>query len=279
MSKKKNFLTRTQRFFINAKQDGVIWTISRIFLKIFKTPNEIERKKIKVLNHLIQIHDYKVAHGIFKGMKLNKNLFWSKHDLITHILGVYEQHILDQLIKFSNQDNEIFIDIGAADGYFAVGSAFSKLFKKVYAFEIQKNGRESLKFNAEANLCDKNIIINSEANFNSLKNLIDKHSRAVVLIDIEGDEFKLLDFKTLNLLSNCKIIIELHPEQVVDGLNKQKELINFSKKLFDISLIKRETYNPNVFEELDHFTDEERLIAFAEGRDNNMRWLILEPKK
>ena len=68
------------------------------------------------------------------------------------------------------------------------------------------------------------------------------------------------------MLSNCKIIIELHPEQVVDGLNKQKELINFSKKLFDISLIKRETYNPNVFEELDHFTDEERLIAFAEGR-------------
>jgi hypothetical protein len=105
-------------------------------LKIFNEQNEIERKKNKVLNYLITIYNYSVAHGIFKGLRLNKNIYWSRNDLITHILGVYEKHILDQLIKFSKLDNSVFIDIGAADGYFAVGSAYSGLFKKVYAFEI-----------------------------------------------------------------------------------------------------------------------------------------------
>ena len=52
-----------------------------------------------------------------------------------------------------------------------------------------------------------------------------------------------------------------------------------SKNFFDDSIIKRESYNPNLFLELDQFTDEERLISFSEGRDNNMSWLILEPKK
>ncbi len=278
MSKKKNFFFRFSRFFNNIKQDGVVWTISRIFLKMFNSPNEIQMKKNKVLNHLLKIYDYKVAHGMFKEMKLNNNIFWSRNDLITHILGVYEDHIMNELIKFSKQNDSVFIDIGAADGYFAVGAAYSGLFKKVYAFEIEEKGRESLNKNAKSNLCDKNILIKSEANFEGLKDIINVHKRAVVLIDIEGDEFNLLNDQTLKLLSNCNIIVELHPALVKDGYQKQKELISFSKSFFNVSLLKRKNYNPNMFEELDHFTDEERLLAFSEGREDNMSWLILESK-
>ena len=100
----------------------------------------------------------------------------------------------------------------------------------------------------------------------------------MVLIDIEGEEFDLLNDETLKLLSNCNIIIELHPALANRGYEKQKNLINLCKPLFDVSIINRENYNPNLFEELDQFTDEERLIAFSEGRDNNMSWLILETK-
>ena len=60
---------------------------------------------------------------------------------------------------------------------------------------------------------------------------------------------------------------------------KQQRLLDSCKNFFEISLVKRETYNPNKFEELDKFSDEERLIAFGEGRENNMNWLILTPKK
>ena len=205
-------------------------------------------------------------------------MFWSRNDLITHILGVYEEHILNQLIKFSKIDDTVFINIGAADGYFAIGAAYSGLFKKVYAFEIQEEGRKILNENAKVNNCDKNILIKSEANFDTLKDLIDIHKSAVVLIDIEGGEFNLLNDETLKLLRYCNIIIELHPAQVNKGYEKQKKLTNYSKNFFEVSIIKRESYNPNLFQELDQFTDEERLISFSEGRDNNMSWLILESK-
>ena len=278
MSNRRDLFFRISRFIDNILKDGLVWTISRIFLKIFKSPNEIQRKKNKVLNYLVKIHGHRVAHGIFKDMKLNRNIYWSKNDLTTHILGVYEKHILDQLIKFSKHKNTIFIDIGAADGYFAIGSAYSGLFQKVYAFEIQKNGREILSENAKANNCDKNIIIKSEANFNTLKEIIDIHTSAVILIDIEGGEFTLLNDQTLKLLRNCNVVIELHPSLVKDGNKKESELINSAKKFFKFSLIKRENYNPNLYEELDSFSDEERLLAFSEGREANMNWLILEPK-
>lgn len=278
MRNKKKLFSRIIRFFQNFKNDGIIQTSVRIILKITNSPNEIQKSKSKVLNHLIKIHGHKVVYGKFKGMKLNKNSYWSKNDLITHILGVYEYHILEQLIKFSKINNSVFIDIGAADGYFAVGGAYSGLFKKVYAFETHEEGRKSLIENAKSNYCETNVLIKSKANFDSLKDLIDIHKSTVILIDIEGDEFNLLNYQTLKLLSNCNIIIELHPDLVNNGYEKKKDLINFSKSFFNVSIIKREIYNPNLFEELDQFTDEERLIAFSEGRENNMSWLVLEPK-
>lgn len=65
--------------------------------------------------------------------------------MITFILGTYEQPILDQLIQFSKQNNSAFIDIGAGDGYFSVGMAYSNFFKKIYSFEVDQNSQENIK--------------------------------------------------------------------------------------------------------------------------------------
>ena len=275
---KNSLLLRMLRFFSVLKKDGFSWTIVRIFLRILKQPNEIQRAKNKVLNKIILEHGHQVAYGTFKGMKLSKNTYWSKNDIITHILGVYEKHVLKKIIEFSKKGNYPFIDIGAADGYFAIGMAFSEIFNKIYAFEIDERGRKSLNRNIGNNLCKDKVVVDIEANFETLKEIVDKNKSAVILIDIEGSEFDLLDNKLLRLLSNCYIVCELHPALSANGFEKQNMLINNAKAFFDVSIIQRESYCPNKFSELNEFTDEERLIAFGEGRENNMNWLILEPK-
>ena len=275
---KNSLLLRILRFFSVLKKDGFSWTIVRIFLVILKQPNEIQRAKNKVLNKIILEHGHQVAYGTFKGMKLSKNTYWSKNDIITHILGVYEKHVLKKIIEFSKKGNYPFIDIGAADGYFAIGMAFSETFKKIYAFEIDEEGRRSLNRNIENNFCKDKVVVDIEANFETLKDIVDKNKSAVILIDIEGSEFDLLDDNLLQLLSNCYIVCELHPTLSTNGFEKQNMLINNAKAFFDVSIIQRESYSPNKFSELNEFTDEERLIAFGEGRENNMNWLILEPK-
>ena len=132
--------------------------------------------------------------------------------------------------------------------------------------------------NAENNLCKDKIVIGNEANFDSIKKIVDENNGAVILIDIEGSEFDLLDKKLLESLANCYIVCELHPLLINSGYEKQRILIENSKAFFNISIIQRESYCPNKFFELNEFTDDERLIAFSEGRENNMDWLVLEPK-
>ena len=99
------------------------------------------------------------------------------------------------------------------------------------------------------------------------------------MIDIKGGEFELLTKDILNLVKKCMVIKELHPNLVIDGSQKKERLLNIYKVFFEITMIERMSYNPNKFEKLSQFADEDRLISFGEGRDTKMQWLVLVPKK
>ena len=58
----------------------------------------------------------------------------------------------------------------------------------------------------------------------------------------------------------------------------QETLLSNVDKWFDARFIERKTYNPNEFEELLEFSDDERLLAFSEGRVKPIQWLVLTPK-
>jgi hypothetical protein len=260
------------------RRHGFRSTIVRILIGLLREQDAIHKAKQKVLNALLLQHKSVVAYGPFKGMKLSRNVWWGQFDLITKILGVYEEHVLKKLFKISKKVDVPFIDIGAADGYFAVGMAFGGYFNKVYAYEISLKGRERLLENIQANNSEDRVFIKEEANYKSLEQLISLHKGAVILVDIEGDEYDLLNADLLRLLRNCYVICELHPWLVDQGIEKEELLIEEAQRIFDISLMQRDSYSPNCFTELYDFTDEERLVAFGEGREKNMRWLILEPK-
>ena len=132
LKSRKFILFRIKRLINSIKNDGLIWTISRLFLKLFNEPNEIKKSKLKILKHLVQINGYNVAYGEFKGMNVENSNYWSNTDMITFILGTYEQPVVNQLIQFGKQNNSVFIDIGAGDGYYSVGMAYSNFLKNLY---------------------------------------------------------------------------------------------------------------------------------------------------
>ena len=232
----------------------------------------------RVLDHLQGLYGGQVQYGLFKGMELGGEVWWSKYDLSTKILGVYEEHVLARIGEFYSASSAPFIDIGAADGYFAVGVAKSLPAAKVFAFEISDRGRSVLQNNAQLNECSSAIAVGDEATYEALANIISMHQSALVLIDIEGDEYQLLDSEMLSLLSSSTVIVELHPRKVADGWHLQQKLMQDAAKFFETEILVRETYNPNMFEELSEFSDEDRLLAFSEGRKAVGLWLILTPK-
>ncbi len=267
---------------------GLLKAIEKIFRNVkhflfcnpFKKRLHFKNLKKNILKTILSIHGYQIAYGPFKGMQLNQCRNWSRYDLITQILGTYETHVLQKLIAFSKGKNNVFIDLGSADGYFAVGMVFSGIFGHVYAFEKDVEMQRIIKNNAQLNGCEAKMTILGEADEASLKSIISQCKEPItILIDIEGDEYDLLNPNMLSLLSDCSIICELHPWMKEDGKALQKALLSKASAFFDIELIYRESYNPNDFEELSCFNEEERLVALSEGRGPNMHWLVLTPKK
>lgn len=257
------------------KKYGLVDLIVKIIFFIFKKPNEIQKAQINVWNKLSKMYGSTIQYGPFKGMKIAKEKSWElDYGITTKILGTYEEKVVNKLIKFSKKNNT-FIDIGAADGFYVVGMAFKNFFKYIYAFEVNSQSRKIIKLNHKLNKCKQNIKIKSEANYLSLKRIVKLRKKCTLLIDIEGAEFDLLSLKVLKLLKDCNIICELHKFY---GEKKYYDLIENSKKIFKSSLIRRSSYNPSKFKELDSFSDDERLLAISEGRKSNQEWLILTPK-
>lgn len=261
------------------KRDGWRYTLVRSVAKIFGVQIGIKRLKDKGLRRVIERHGYQVAYGPFMGMQLNPTPFWHHYDLAPQILGTYEEHVTQKLVSFAQDGAEGFIDIGAADGYFAVGMSFSKIFHKVYAFEIADAGRQRILQNAGRNRVSTSLIVRSEADVDSVREIVQSGEKWVVLIDIEGAEFDLLSMEMLSVLCKCSIVVELHPWLVNGGEGDEAELIQRASSLFDVKLMRRETYRPNDFREFDDFSDEERLVVLGEGRQKNMRWMVLTPKQ
>ena len=266
------------RLIRNLQKDGLPFFIVRGVAKLLRVNIGFKRAKDKAWKILEEQYGLIIAYGPFKGMKLSENLSWSKEDRITQTLGIYEEHVLNKLIYFSNKGSKRFIDIGAADGYFAVGMAFSKIYKEVYAFEIEQKRQQIIKENAARNSCSERVTVYGQVNVTLLNKHINKDFKSTFLIDIEGAEYNLLSTEMLLLLRGNYVICELHPWYVDNGDKLQRDLLDRASRLFNIELIQRDYYSPNSFPELNDLSDEERLVAVGESRGKNMQWLVLTPK-
>ena len=238
--------------------------------------DKIELTSIKNEVELKSLFNNQVAYGPFKGMKMSDQIWWGKNDSASKYFGEYESHILSKLIHLSDKYNN-FIDIGAGDGYYAIGLMVSGKYKSVVCFEKSEVGRKTIKKNSIINKISKNLSIYGQSNSIEILKSIRNLGPSVILCDIEGEEYELFDDKLLSALKRCTIIIELHNNKF-SKLNLSKNLIDISKKYFNVELIARSNPNVNNFKELSSWGDNERYLAFSEGRPERMEWICLKPK-
>ena len=236
-------------------------------------------KRKLVRDHLLRIHCERVAYGPFKGMKIShKHVSWGDGDLTTKILGVYEKIVLDKIVEFSKNIDGPFIHIGASDGYYIIGAIHAGLFQQAHAFEINQKGQKATQHNAHINGVADRVHIQGLADRKNIKSLIMPYQNALVLIDIEGAEFDLLDADTLEALCKCTLIIESYPPKVENGFEREKKMLEMASKHFEIEKFKGQFVSPNKFDELDEFSDYERLIAFSENREWAGYWFLMRPR-
>jgi hypothetical protein len=218
-----------------------------------------------------------VCYGLFEGLRLNRETWWGRDDLGSQCLGLYEKEILDLIA--SRGPFDVFWDIGAADGYYAIGMLHSRMAQKVVCFEVAKKGQLAIYHNWLANNSTGELEINGEANRMSIaKCAVDIPSKALVMIDIEGFEFSLLTTEVISLFRNCEVVIEVH-NWVENFPSKYQKLLLDLDPYFEITPIERKNRNTESISLLRSFTDDNRLLVTSERRPCLMRFLHLVPRK
>jgi len=256
------------------------WILFEIISKVslnkleLRMDKVVEKKRITLSNKVSKIFNNTVQEGPFKGMLISENQFWGPGDKASKILGFYEKEIQDLINRIQEKNNfSTFIDIGGADGFFAVGSVINNLFKKCEVFEISKRGRQAIEESAVKNNVADLISIKSEANQKTLSS-IENINNSVILCDIEGGEYDLFSEKLIKIIHPSNVIIEIHKNPNI-SLNKFEDRF---KDLFSITKIIQGSRSLNNFSELKNFNDNNRALIASEGRSSIPEWWHLSPK-
>lgn len=237
----------------------------------------IEKKRNIISRDLSRLYNNTVQHGIFKGLKFPRGVWWGETSRAAMLLGIYEAEILEALMQLP-EDRDVFVNLGAADGYYSVGLLHAGRVNVSYAFEMSEKGRTIISENAAINKCSHGLHIFGKADLGFYK-LIPKSDldRAVMLIDIEGAEFSILNEETLKELKNTIIIIELHDWFFEDGVERLKRLKQVAGAHFKVSTLTTRGRDLSVFSDLVNYSDSERWLIASEGRKKMMGWLRLDP--
>lgn len=237
----------------------------------------LQKHKNNLSNSIKKYHKNTVAHGPFKGLKFVDDSHWGGSDRGAMILGIYELEVLNEL-KDIPKRFDTFIDLGAADGYYAIGVLVNDMFEKSYCYEITESGRDVILKNSILNDVGNRVIIRGIADKNFVNDFSNEElQNSVLFVDIEGGEFDLFDSNIFHSFYNSIIFIESHDFFYNDGDLKFNKLISDSEHTHIPKIIKMGARDLSNFPELEKLDDTDRWMICSEGRAQLMRWIRFDP--
>lgn len=158
-----------------------------------------------------RIASSRIRGGPFKGMRYRPTAFCS--GLWPKLLGTYEKEIGHWVDILLLREGLTVIDVGAAEGYYAVGILFRNPTARVIAFETDPGARTLLAQLAAHNQVSNRLTVQGTCDVESLQTTLAQQPGTVVFMDIEGGEYELLDPERIPGLKSIEIIVELHEYQ------------------------------------------------------------------
>ncbi|MFD2162919.1 class I SAM-dependent methyltransferase [Paradesertivirga mongoliensis] len=258
--------------------NDLLWPVLKPALKVGvfayfsrKHPDDVSK------THLHLFEKLTVLNGPFKAMKYpSMDALCSA--IYPKLIGSYEQELHPTIETFSTRDYSEIIDVGCAEGYYAVGLSLMFPKAKIYAYDIDPAARRLCLDMAKLNNRDSSISIR---NFCTAKELASFNftRRGLIVCDCEGFEKHLFNSSNLKNLNRCDIIIEVHDFvdiEISDYLNhlfKETHDIQVIKSIDDIE--KAKTY---YFKETEQASLKDKLAIFKEMRPGILEWMVCTPK-
>ena len=222
-------------------------------------------------NTLIARHGAVVLHGPFAGMLYGDTA--AEGSLAPRLLGSYESELHPAIRQAATGGLETVVDIGCAEGFYAVGFARLMPEVEIHAHDIDPRARSLCAKLAERNGVAERIRVGGA--FGTADFARFSGRRTLVFIDAEGAEDELLDPVAAPALTAMSVIVETH-EHERPGVTAR--LLERFSPTHDIELIRqgpKTTPLPAWFDELGHL---DQLLVVWEWRAHPTPWLVMTPK-
>jgi hypothetical protein len=259
--------------------NNLIWPVLKPVLKVGLYAYYSRKERNDVSFKFAALFEKKtVLNGPFKGMKY-PSLDALCSAIYPKLIGSYEKELHETIDKLRHRNYSEIIDVGCAEGYYAVGLSLMFANAKVYAYDIDPAARRLCANMAALNNTGKQVIIREYCTAEELGNF-SFTERGLIVCDCEGFEMQLFNTSNLKNLTKCDIIIEIH-----DFVNIEIE--GYLRDLFstthDIKIIKSvddyEKAKTYQFSEVESASLNEKLRLFTEVRPCIMQWMICTPKE
>jgi precorrin-6B methylase 2 len=190
---------------------------------------------------------------------------------IPKILGTYEQPLHATLLEFSKSTYNKIINIGCAEGYYAIG--LCKIFPncEVHAFDIDEKAVEECSRLALLNNVQHRVELKNEFTPDTFKKF--SAGRTFYFIDIEGAESNLINSEVLPFLKNADLIIECHSEASFGTSTKLSGILGVTHhvKVIKDNGSRRLENLPSWFYSLAHL---DQLLCAWEWRSEPTPWVV-----
>ncbi|MGO9131171.1 MAG: hypothetical protein ACLQIS_15755 [Bryobacteraceae bacterium] len=214
-------------------------------------------------------HGMVVRDGPFQGMRLTPDALNSLS--MPKLLGCYEMELHPFL--GSLRDYAEIVNIGCAEGYYAVGLARRFPDAVVYAFDTLPEARRICSEVAEANGVAARVIVRGTCDLAQLRQLAPQ--RPFLLCNCEGAEYALVRPDAVPWLRHCDILVELHqfePAQVPEELIAR---FAHSHTAATVRFGEADRMVPGL---PDRWPPADRRLAVREFRCGGLQWAFLSAK-
>lgn len=151
--------------------------------------------------------ELQVLNGPFQGLKY-PSLDITEATLVPKIVGSYESQLHTILQRIFDTPYSDIIDVGCAEGYYAVGFASRMPNTTIHCFDVNESDLNFCRRMAKHNNLN-NLIYNNLCTQATLINFNFK-GRGLIFSDCEGFELELFTEEVVGKLTNVDVLVELH---------------------------------------------------------------------
>jgi hypothetical protein len=212
-----------------------------------------------------------IRGGLFSGMRYVTAA--TEGALVPRLLGTYESELHPYLQAFAAEGLTDVVDVGCAEGYYAVGLARLMPQATVHAYDIDEAARKACAELAALNEVTDRVRIGGAFPPDGFEAFAGR--KVLVMVDAEGAELDILAPDRNPALAQMSVIVETHDVYRPGALQEMARRFSPTHRL---TLVRQQPKGADLPAWLHAQPHLDQLLAVWEWRQAPTPWLIMQPK-